>query len=376
MTKIEGRTVIGDSSALEMVWGDNRVKEAVQERVQTTALDLQMDRVKEGFGSIVVPVEGAGAVLKVPKISEHKPVHDIYDALSLAGVDQVLGMWVVGSDAFHEVDLDENGVVKGYDNGAGSLPHGGEYLFMLLEQLPEGETLLGRMIEGSVEDRDLPDIYSAAARALRELHQKPIHGIEDNDFWNVVANSQVITADERMKTIINMPQLDKEWFDKDTKRRLMRKMGVISRNQIHGETSPLRRIHGDNWEGNWWVSNQGEVLLFDNALAYGYAGHDLAFGVGKQLIRYISTGSQEALDSIVAYQSAYGKDLWKEAEGEMWNPLVFKVVVGAAFDGYDEETNAQLIKYAEALLDHKIANPEARLDLELAKGLWDEIGDK
>jgi hypothetical protein len=173
---------------------------------------------------------------------------------------------------------------------------------------------------------------------------------------------------ERLIAISRYFNYEEGWTTLEQIHAIRTKMNVVAQIE-YAQAVPMQRIHGDAWRENVRVC-EGGVTLFDNALAVGPAGYDVAFAIGDQLIRNLVLGDVNALNNAKAFLEGYADALpLKNA----FLGFAYKCVVGAAFDGYDQENRIKLIALAEEVLDEHIKDPEASLTIEQIQLLWSKI---
>lgn len=368
------RVVLQANDIIGTVWNHSGVQKAITDKLgrQTGSLYIDYDHQAEGFGSIVAPLkenneDSSGYVLKIPKTGQHKPISHVIRSLAKAGISAE-GIWIISTPLgspteLRELQADTAGI---YDHS--SVTTDATHVVILLKELPPGNVFLDKNFEAY---SDVHSIYFNAGIQTRKLHSQELHLTpQEEKEWHFKASTHIILGDERLLSILQVIE-EQTWLPESERQRLLTNMKLVAKDEYDREGT-LVRTHGDNWEGNWWISDDTrEVTLFDPASAYGRRGEDIAFAIGKQLISYLRTGDIQALRLINAFYDGYGRDeLFNKAKKEMWKGLAFKMVVGAAFDGYDDKTKLRLVMLANNLLEYTTQHPGSIFEISLVENLW------
>lgn len=342
--------------------------------------ELVVGELHEGFGScgaLIMEEERPIAFLRVPEISGPEEAKEIVEAYLCSGTTGV--MQFVGIS-------ESRGVVTipyfQYPSEIGEIEIPGDLtaIAQVLEPLPKGESLTDSLRNGELDNREL---FFKFGTKLRELHGEQCN-LTDEQFgwWRGFSVYHPVEGRERLGDITAYFDFKEGWVEKDQLEVIMGKMNSVAGKQEDSGVL-IVRTHGDAWRDNVWVDDVGEIHLFDNAVAFGPRALDLAFAVGDQVARGLVEGDEGAFENVEAFFEGYGVDggenLKQEVMREFFVPLVFKLVVGAAFDYTGEEyleKRSRLVKTAERLLELKIKESELRFDLEMLESVWENIGEE
>jgi len=324
--------------------------------------------VREGFGSsgAMVIINGIREVfLRVPKTDEaNNTPQQIWQAYQLAGVPGVIEIMALMSDGqVQHWQYPENPPFEQSQM---------EAMAMVLELLRYGESLT------AVIDQDPPRAqmaYSALGRQLKIMHESDAL-VDDEELtkWRRISLFHPIEGRERFRAVVGHINYEEGWTDDDQIHRIEEKMRHLAE-EMMAEKVLIYRSHGDAWRDNVMVSPDGNsVELFDNALAYAPPAYDVAFAMGDQLIKYLVTGDQEAKQRVDVFIEGYIPDSHVYCNLPLF--LVYKLVVGAAFDGYNIDQRRKIMLLAEKLLDAKIGNVNQEFTIDQITYLWSVIQDE
>jgi len=324
----------------------------------------KLGEVHEGYGSIGVGLSGADIFLRVPKSSDDRSPIQVLQSINLAMVPDQISLGVL-------VKVENEEIVKSVDGDLRSLDDEILVILHVLELMPVGVEL-DDLVE--IKEDELREVYGKIGENIGQVHSSEVGFIDDVDQWREISTRDIVTGHERFDAICRIISSfkDQSWVNHDQLGRIRKKMIQLSERQLSDEVE-LVRSHGDLWEANVRVTKEsGEVVLFDQSLGYAPAGLDIGFMMGKQLIAWLVKGEESSKNMIEAFLDGYessGGDRSKALE-EVFNPLAFKMVVGAAFDEYDEDVRIKLVDFTEKLLNAKLENPDLEFSLELAKKIW------
>lgn len=335
--------------------------------------DLTIGRQMQGFGSTVyelLTAEGQGAAaLRVPIIDDQRrSPQRIWANLRLADKSR----WSLATGApglLYMVGIDEAGKARQLCMEE-ELPDDIQGVAEVLEILPEGMAVAE--VLKSVSQMEAKSIYRAVGAMMAKVHQGTPP--EDEAWWRNKAAEHLVDGNERLAEVL--PYLrGLAWVDQDLLVRVEAKTRQVVELQVN-QGMAVRPIHGDWWEANWWWSQDKKIYGFDQALGYGPVGWDMGFAMGRQLIAWIVSGDMAHKDLIEELLYSYEEQggFRDEAMAHIYPALVFKLLVGAAFDHeYDEPTRQRLLRLADKLLDEKLADAEKTFRSEAVANLWQAV---
>lgn len=351
--------------------GDERVCIATNGKPQKTlnqvaeALGfLPTGELQHGYGSV-----GCGGIylsdaafLRVPSLDSAP--NEILQAYVEGGARGVLGVYYI--------DVRGNSHRLGYDAedpnwGEVRVPEEVAAIAMIMELLPEAPSLSEVVEAGS---RKVIEAYHSFGQALRNLHDSGC-GInrEQRLKWLVKGAYHPIEGRERLFAI--KPYISfGEWITEPQFDEISNLMKADAGRMVIDNEVLVSRIHGDAWRENVRVREDGEIVLFDNALKYGPLAYDVGFAIGDRVLAWLTMGNKSVRDSIDAFMSGYEDATVLK---DVFVALGFKSVVGAAFDNYADDDREKIIKWAISLLTRKRDMPDLVFSLDLAMELWRSI---
>lgn len=342
--------------------------------------DFRIGQVHQGFGSsgAVIESDARRLFLRVPEtetvgVCPKQLLHAYY----LSGNKGVFNVVLVGHEGEIEVmnyppdaagDIDPSTVPR-------LSPRNPRYVAQMLEVLPEGVPLTQLLVERPTDGRWA---YYNLGQELGALHNTNLKIDKDREaLWRCLAVRHPIEGLERFDVVAEViaGDIGKGWVFGEQLGGVRSMMDRLAMNQLQDRVL-LTRIHGDAWRDNVWMKDAGGVQLFDNALAVGYPGYDLAFAIGDQIVTHLLTEdpaySQRADAFITGYEEVVGEDGLSVALREAFVPFAFKLVVGAAFDLNDDLNceRQRLLVTASNLLKEKLSQPGLLLSRELIWDAW------
>lgn len=391
------RIKMADGATVQNLWQLPAVQQAVAETLQVNLQAISgLGEPQIGYGSSGAAVLFRGepvAFLRVPQVDQQAyKVKDVITAYSLSGSKRVKAVWAIDA-AGNVVGLPNTEIPskEERENLEKIISEDTVATAQLLELLPKGKSLTQLVAEGDTQVTS--EAYAGFGQALRQLHEEPLNlDPNEQEYWER-SKLHVIKGRERRDDVEKvvwprwqtlMPDLLSDFthlmIAVASETFVARGDGtMMAPVWIQPPTTTaeprLTRIHGDAWRENILVTDEGEIILFDHALAVGYPGYDVAFGFGDQLIRYLALGQQDALDNVNAFLAGYGEGQELDAAlKEAFAPFGFKLMVGAAFDGYSESIQKQLLVLAAVILEQKNQVRQARLEIDQVIEAWHKIG--